>query len=282
MAARQLKAGLFGRPLSRSLSPEVFRTFAELTGLGISYELRDVPPAELRHGIEAARAEGWTGFNVTVPYKSGICALLSLTDPAAAACGAVNCVRFGRTGLEGLNTDARALREALQEKGFEAAGRRAAVFGAGGSAASSGWALGRSRAAAVVFHARNQAAAAALAGRLSAAFPHTVYSAAPFAAPAADADILVNATPLGMYAPGGPPCEPRAGQFCADLAYAPGGTEFSAAAAAAGAALADGLDLLVWQAALALRYWTGLPAGDIVEFKREAAALLRRELKGGD
>lgn len=280
MQAPVIKAGLFGRPLSKSLSPEIFRTFAPLAGVKISYELRDVPREELRHALDAARAEGWAGFNVTLPYKSEVCKLLAMADPAAKAAGAVNAVRFGKAGLEGLNTDARALLRALEESGFSTAGKRAAVFGSGGAAASSGWALGRSRAAGVTFYARNGEAARALAARLTAVFPETSFSAAPFETPAGGTEIFVNATPLGMYQPGRPPCAPGAGQLCADLAYAPEGTDFSRAAAAAGAAVIDGLSLLVWQAALSLQFWSGLPTGDIVKFKRDALAALTAGFKG--
>lgn len=275
MSKKQIKAGLLGHPVSKSLSADVFAAFAALTGAEISYSPLDCTPQDLQNLIPALRAGGWAGFNVTIPHKKAVCAMLTLADPAAKACGSVNTVRFGRAGLEGLNTDARALIAALEEAGFSAAGKDAAVFGSGGAAASSGWALGRSAAAAVTFYARDPAAGAALAARLAEAFPKTVFSAAPFGAPAGAHGIVVNATPLGMYQPGRPPCEPRPGTLCADLAYAPGGTEFSRASAAAGAPTIDGLSLLVWQAALSLKYWSGLPAGDIVEFKKEALALLR-------
>lgn len=275
-----IKAGLIGRPLSRSLSPVLFGIFAGLLGEEISYELRETEPRDLRNVIETARMHRWSGFNVTIPYKADVCALLDLADPAARAAGAVNAVRFGRNGLEGYNTDARALLQALEEAGFGAAGKSAVVFGSGGAAASAGWALGRSSAASVVFSARNAENASALARRLTEFFPATSFSAAPFERPGGRPDILVNATPLGMYQPGRPPCEPARGAFCADLAYAPGGTELSAAAAAAGAVSVDGLALLVRQAALSLRFWTGLPGGDIVKFSVEADGLLRKKLKG--
>ncbi len=273
MSTKQIKAGLIGHPVSKSLSAEVYAAFAALTRERISYELRDTEPERLRLTAGELQAMGWAGFNVTIPYKQQVCALLDLADPAVKASGAVNCVRFGRAGLEGINTDAHALVQALEELSFSAAGRAAAVYGSGGAAASSGWALGRSQAASVTFRARDGAAAAALASRLAETFPKTIFSAAPFAGPEGAA-IVVNATPLGMYAPGSPPCEPRAGALCVDLAYAPGGTEFTKAAAAAGASVIDGLSLLVWQGALSLKYWTGLPTWDIVKFKREALALL--------
>lgn len=272
-----IKAGLFGSPLSRSLSPDLFRIFARLSGEALSYELREVPQPELRGAIEGARAEGWAGFNVTIPYKREVCAMLNLADPAAKASGAVNSVRFGKAGLEGSNTDAHALVEVLSERGLSLSGKTAAVFGAGGAAGAAAWALARSRAAAVIFHARNAQAAAVLAARLEERFPGTAFSYAPFDQSETGADILVNATPLGMYAAGRPPCEPAAGSLCIDLAYAPGGTEFTRAAVAAGSSVVDGLELLVWQAVLSLKFWSGLPAGDIVKFKKEALALLRSE-----
>ncbi|HAT73104.1 MAG TPA: hypothetical protein DCS63_09840 [Elusimicrobia bacterium] len=282
MQIQPVKAGLFGRPLSKSLSPDIFAIFARLAGAKISYELRDVPPDQLAGAIDGARAEGWSGFNVTIPYKTKVCAMLNLTDPAVKASGAVNTVRFGRAGLEGLNTDARALLDALSGCGYDAAGKTAAVFGAGGAAASAGWALGRAAAASVTFCARNPEAAASLAARLSFAFPRTVFSAAPFEAPGGKPDMFINATPLGMYAPGRPPCAPGPGDLAVDMAYAAGGAAFAAASAAAGARVVDGLELLVRQAALALKFWSGLPAGDIVKFTDEALGLLRKQIKQGD
>ena len=277
MKKQVIKAGLLGDPVSKSLSPRLFGIFSRLTGVELSYEARRVAPGELRLEITRARGEGWAGFNVTIPCKAEACGLLNLSDPAAKAAGAANAVRFGRAGLEGLNTDAHALVEIFAERGLSLTGKSAAVFGSGGAAGAAGWALGRSRAARVTFRARDHHKASALTARLEERFPDTVFSAAPFSAPEAAEDVLVNATPLGMYEPGMPPCSPEAGSLCVDLAYAAGGTEFLRRAAAAGAAAVDGLEILVWQAALSLRFWTGLPSGDIVKFKNEALSLLRSE-----
>ena len=282
MQKKPIKAGLLGLPLSGSLSPVIFGIFSGLTGEEIVYEKRECGEAELASVIEALGAEGWAGFNVTIPYKRAVFNLLNLRDPASRDIGAVNAVRFGRKGLEGLNTDAAAVRLAFEENGVNPAGKRAAVFGSGGSAGAAGWALGRSCAASVTFRARNSAAALELAGKLSGVFPRTVFSAASFSGQAGPAEIFVNATPLGMYTPGAPPAEPKPGDACLDLAYAPGGTEFIKNAAAAGARTIDGLEVLVRQAALSLKFWTGLPGGDIVEFNREALRLLRERLKRGN
>ena len=281
MQKKIIRAGLLGLPLSGSLSPEIFRIFSGLTWTEIRYELRECGASELASTILQLRAEGWAGFNVTIPHKSAVFKMLDLPDPAASAAGAANAVRFGRKGLEGLNTDAAAIRLALDENGADPEGKAAVIFGSGGSAGAAGWALGRSRAASVTFRARNKAAALDLSARLAGVFPGTVFSAAPFTAPEGQADVFLNATPLGMYAAGTPPAKPKPGAVFLDLAYSRKGTDFIKSAAAAGALAIDGLEVLVRQAALSLKFWTGLPAGDIVEFNKEALELLREKLERG-
>ncbi|MDO8805544.1 MAG: hypothetical protein Q7R35_14085 [Elusimicrobiota bacterium] len=282
MYIKPIKAGLLGLPLSSSLSPAIFRIFSSLSGCEIKYELRECGAAELASVIHTVKSEVWSGFNVTIPHKRAVFKMLDLPDPASRGIKAVNAVRFGRKGLEGLNTDAAGIVSALQENGISPAGKNAVIFGAGGSAAAAGWALGRARAASVTFCARNGGAALETAGNLAEVFPGTVFSAAPFAVPGSPAGIFVNATPLGMYAPGKPPANPKPGDVCLDLAYAPEGTEFIKTSALAGAITIDGLEVLVRQAALSLKFWAGLPGGDIVEFNREALRLLREKLQRGD
>lgn len=281
MPLKPLKAGLLGLPLSNSLSPALFKIFSGLTGREIHYALRECGAEELAAAIQAVKAEGWAGFNVTIPHKRAVFKMLALADPASGAAKAVNAVRFGKIGLDGINTDAAGIRAAFEENGLDPAGKSAVVFGSGGSAGAAGWALGRARAASVTFCARNGAAAREIAGNLAQVFQNTVFSTAAFAGTESPAEIFINATPLGMYAPGMPPLRPKRGDACLDLAYAAGGTEFVKTAAAAGAAAIDGLEVLVRQATLSLKLWTGLPGADIVEFNREALKLLREQLKRG-
>ena len=281
MQAKTIKTGLFGRPLSKSLSPKVFGVFSELTGAPISYELRECATPELAAAISAARSEGWTGFNVTIPYKSAVLEMLDSASKAAQDTGAANTVRFGEKGLEGTNTDAHALASALSEHGIAVKGLSAAVYGSGGAAAAAAWALAGAGTAHIDICSRRQAPAEALKSRLSKIFPATSFGTPPFGEPPEEDVILVNATPIGMYSPGTPPCAPRQENICVDLAYAAGSTDFIRSARAAGARAVDGLDLLVWQAALALEFWGGFPGGDIVKFKNDASSLLARRLQGG-
>ena len=276
-----MKAGLFGRPLSKSLSQAVFGAFSRILGSPISYELRECGADELADALSAARAEGWAGFNATLPHKRAVYRMLDSAQRAAKDTGAANAARFSVRGLEGTNTDAYALCRALAARGISVKGLSAAVFGAGGAAAAAAWALADSGARRVDLCARNGAAAKSLADALAKAFSSTSFGARPFAPPPAGHAVWVNATPIGMYAAGTLPCAPRRGDVCVDWAYAAGGTEFLRAATAAGALEVDGLDLLVWQAALALEFWGGFSGGDIVEFKNEASALLERRIGEG-
>ena len=75
-----IKAGLIGRPVSKSLSPAIFKIFAGLTGAEINYEPVDCGRAELSAVITQLRGEGWAGFNVTIPYKRDVAAMLALRD----------------------------------------------------------------------------------------------------------------------------------------------------------------------------------------------------------
>ena len=170
--------------------------------------------------------------------------------------------------LVGDSTDGEGFLQALaRQAGFDPSGRICAVVGAGGAARAVVLALAEAGARRVlVINRAHQRAeqAAALAGPAGvAADPAAV----------ADAELVVNATPLGMVTAGQPlsarqPAGPLPvaadrlgpGQVVADLVYQPAVTPLLAAAAAAGAVTVGGLGMLVHQAALALTRWTGQPA----------------------
>lgn len=270
-----IKAGLLGFPLGRSLSPRLFAILAGLCGREVGYSLRECGQADFPGAVEKARAEGWAGFNVTIPDKPLLAGPLSDSrDRAAEISGSANCGLFSPKGLEARNTDAAALADAILDRGAALAGKKAAVYGAGGTAATSGYVLASAGATEVTFYARDPGRAAPAISRLAAAFPGTAFSAARFGAPAR-ADAAVNATPLGMYEEGRPPFEPSKGQLCVDWPYRPGGTVLSRAAAETGARVIDGMELLVRQGVLSFSLWGGCRAGEVTDLAREALKLLR-------
>ncbi|HXT00089.1 MAG TPA: shikimate dehydrogenase [Elusimicrobiota bacterium] len=246
-----MKLGLFGRPVAHSRSPRLFARLAVLLKRPVSYEAVLVA-GRLQVAVVRARAAGWRGANVTVPLKETAAALADRLTSEAAALGAVNVLRFGRL-VEGHNTDADGLRDALRAAGFAVRGKRALVFGAGGAARAAGWALAREGAKSVRFSARTPSRARRSAHALAPHFPNTRFSAG---APAA-AEVWVNATPLGMK--GFPDRSPApkslpSPALAVDLVYGRR-TAFQRDAAARGARVADGAGMLVHQALRAWEYW---------------------------
>lgn len=233
----------------------------EAVGLeGWSYELLDVEAEELPQAVQSLRRRSVAGANVTIPHKIAVAGLVDTVDPYAPRVGAINTVVNDKGRLRGLNTDVDGIRAALREVGVEARPElRVLTLGAGGSARAVAAALDGCR---LVFATRRPEAVdlpgQAIAWDKRAAF-------------ARDADVLVNATPIGRN--GELPIDaadlPRAG-VVVDLVYTASGTPLLAAAAAAGLATADGWTVLVAQGAASFEAWTGQPAP--VQAMREAVS----------
>ncbi|MDD0856806.1 hypothetical protein NHF46_01275 [Arthrobacter alpinus] len=132
------RIGLIGDDLGTSLSPAIHQAEAAALGLGpYSYEAIDlagIPEPDLRELLARSLAEGFTGFNVTHPYKQAIMAHLDSLDPTATALGAVNTVVVGPHGLTGHNTDHSGFLSGLRRTLPEDERHDAVVlFGAGGA-----------------------------------------------------------------------------------------------------------------------------------------------------
>ena len=172
--------------------------------------------------------------------------------------------------------------------------KSALIFGTGGAARASAWAFGQTGFGKVFFCGRSIKKAESLAVFFQEIFPKTVFSSCRFPGngifsiftehgcglPAADA--IVNATPIGMYGDDNIPQDfAQAGRknsfkLAADWPYCNGGTPFAKAAEAGGAFIISGQELLMRQAVLSLRFWTGMP-GDISSFAQKAIEMSRQE-----
>jgi shikimate dehydrogenase len=257
--ARTRVAAVIGAPVAHSLSPTIHNAAFEACGLDWVYVAFEVAAGRGGDAVAAMRVLGWSGLSVTMPHKEDAARAVDRMSPDAAVLGAVNCVVPAAGGLLGENTDGPGFVDALRlECGFEPAGRSAVVVGAGGAARAVVLALARAGAASVTVVNRTPARAH-LAARLAG-------SAGLVGPPgsADGADLVVNATSLGRGGAGEPmPVHPGAlgaGQLVVDLVYGPEPTPFLAAAAARGATTADGLGMLVHQAAHSFRLWTGMAA----------------------
>jgi len=246
---------------------------AALAELGLahewSYEAIEVSAQDFDARITSLPGEGFAGVNVTVPHKLAALALADSASAAATEIGAANTLIFNSGKVEAENTDATGLIESLPET---PAGKRALVFGAGGSARACVWALTQARAEVVIWN-RTQFKAEQLAWEFGAGVTH---AAAPDDLLAiVDFDLLVNATPLGFadanpraQMPGAAPGALKALPIDADaiserhvvvdLVYGSVPTPLTSAARRRGACVVDGLEILVRQGAAALRMWTGL------------------------
>ena len=257
--------GVIGDPVAHSLSPLLHNAAFDALGLDWVSVAFPVPGGQADRALVGMRALGIAGLSVTMPHKDQAFECVDDVTDTARRLRAVNCVtrRSSDGALVGDSTDGPGLVLALRRgAGFEPAGRRCLVVGAGGAARAIVLALAEAGAAEVVVVNRTAAraeVAAALAGdvgRVGAA------------ADAADVDLLVQATSVGMAGVGSSgdgalPIDPerlRPGQVVVDIVVHPPRTALLEAAARRGAVAVGGLGMLVHQAALALGQWTGRPA----------------------
>jgi shikimate dehydrogenase len=278
VSAATTVVGVIGDPVAHSLSPLLHNTaFVEM---GLDWVSVGFPVAagQAQAALDAMRALGIAGLSVTMPHKEAVAALVDRTTPVAARLDAVNCVTLasgelvGSTELVGSNTDGDGFVAALRHGDqFEPAGKKCLVIGAGGAARAVILALAEAGAAEVIVVNRTETratVAAALAGPVGrVGRPEE----------AGTTDLVVNATPAGMGQPqsrgAGAEADPEAdpgahlfpldptflvaGQVVVDLVYHPATTPWLLAAREQGAVTHNGLGMLVHQAAVQLRSWTG-------------------------
>ncbi|MEW6136772.1 MAG: shikimate dehydrogenase [Thermodesulfobacteriota bacterium] len=272
--------GIVGCPVSHSLSPAMHNAAFKKSGLDWVYVPFRVEPDALSEALSGLPALGVRGVNVTVPHKERVMEYLHSFSPEAQAIGAVNTVSVERGALRGDNTDWLGFLRDIQELGIDPGGLRVLILGAGGAARAVGYALAISGARLIMCSSRNSGKGEAMARDLRslAAGCETVFVPSDRCARVGgDVDIVVNSTPLGMapMVEASPWPEeipfPRC-KLAYDLVYAPALTRFMEQGKAAGATAANGLGMLVYQAAESFRIWTGMDAP--VDVMRGAAARL--------
>lgn len=228
----------------------------EATGLARewSYEAIDVAPSRFAARVRAMPGEGFVGANVTVPHKLAALGLADEASEPALEIGAANTLTFGEGVIHADNTDAPGLLAAI---GHSVAGRHALVLGAGGAARAAVWALSRAGAAVEIWN-RNGARAEELAEHLAG-----IAVDAEAIASGPRHDVIVNATSVGLAGQGSPfedlPLDPDRlgpGQTVVDMVYGDRETELVRTARARGAAVVDGIEVLVRQGAESFRIWT--------------------------
>jgi shikimate dehydrogenase len=258
-AAPARRVALIGRPLRRRHSQVMHDAAFAANGIDAGYELRELAPEQLREFVAEARGPEWLGFQITAPYKRDVMELLDDVEPEARAIGAVNSVTRDTGGaLVGFNTDAPGFAAAVQrDLGLSLAGLRVVVAGAGGAAHAVAHAAVSGGAAEVRVASRTRESAEVLAQRISGVMPDRLGEPRLLDG----TDLFVNATTVGMLETGAvidaARLPDRAAVF--DLVYVPLETELLRAARARGLRAAGGAGMLVAQAVIAFRRWTGAP-----------------------
>lgn len=267
--------GIIGFPIGHSISPAFQQAALDCCALPIRYRAYNVHPEDVAAFVAELRMPGILGVNVTVPHKESVLPFLDDIDDWAAEAGAVNTIVHRRGRLAGYNTDGYGFLRALREGGgFDPAGCRALILGAGGAARGVVLALARAGAARLTIANRTARRAETLAqlarGRglaaLALPWPAAAVPDPALAAAAQQADLIVNCTTIGMahgpQAAGIPLPWPllAPGALVYDLVYNPPQTRLLGEAARAGIATLGGIEMLVYQGAASFELWLERPA----------------------
>jgi len=243
--------GLLGNPVGHSLSPPMHEASYDELGMDAKYVTFEPARDDLARALDGAEALGIVGLNVTIPFKQDVLSLVE-PDDLAARIGAVNTVDVAAG--TGHNTDAAGVVRALESHDIVLEGT-AVIVGAGGAGRAAAFALADEGMAVHVAN-RTVERAHALAEDVPCATGHGLEALPDLLG---SADVLVNATSVGMEEDGSPV---PAGALHGDLAvldavYRPLETRLLRDAAAAGATTVDGAWMLLYQGVEALERWTG-------------------------
>ena len=248
--------GIVGCPLGHSLSPVLHNWALSRAGIAGVYLAWPLHAGQMPDFVNAVRTLSIQGVSVTIPHKEALMPLLDGLTERARCLGAVNTLYWDKGGLCGDNTDVDGFVAPLRGRAFSSA----LVLGAGGAARAALAGLRELGLPAVAVCNHHAERARNLADTFGARHAHWADRAA------YEADLVINATPLGMRGAheGQNPLPPEAfarqdagSRMAYDLIYTPLTTRFLAEAEAAGWQTQDGLSMFIAQAQAQFRLWTG-------------------------
>ncbi len=273
--------GLIGSPVGHSGSPAMYNYSFAHNGLDNAYLAFDVPLDKVEDAVAAIRTLNFGGFNITMPDKAEVCKYLDEISPAAKLIGACNTVVIEDGKFIGHNTDGIGFVRNLHEHGIEVKGKKIVLLGAGGAATAIAAQTSLDGAVKLsMFNRKDEfyEKGEAIIERLHKEVPSCDASITDLAdtevlkAAIAEADILVNATKVGMK-----PLDEqslvdkdvfRPDLVVADTVYNPKETLMIKQAAEAGCRAAiGGIGMLLWQGAAAFNLFTGeeMPTQEVLE-----------------
>jgi shikimate dehydrogenase len=247
--------GIIGDPVAHSRSPAIWNAAFDATGLDWMFVAFPVRSGQGSAALDGMRALGIAGLSVTMPHKSDAAKACDELTPTADALQAVNAVANVDGRLLGSSTDGEGFIRSLHDEDVDPSGKRVLIVGAGGAARAIAHALGGL--GATVSVAARRPDAAARAAELAPGGEAVAWG--DLETRLADADMIVNATPIGMG--GEPPTFDvdlvTPDHVVVDTVYHPAATPLLASARARGARSIGGLGMLVHQAAITFESFTG-------------------------
>jgi shikimate dehydrogenase len=270
---------VIGDPIAHSLSPPIHNAAFRSLGMDCVYVALRVRRAELKAAIEGIRSLGIAGINVTMPHKTAVLHLLDRANVTAREIGAVNTVIRTDGGLEGHNTDGEAAVATLMSLEKSLSDSAALILGAGGAARAVVYHLSKTVAAITILN-RTRSKASRIAAEAKSwggiQCRSNGLNKTSLRKEMGRANVLINTLPVDIF--------PKFASMLMQQQLIRGDTivldvnyhsrnGFLAEARVAGAKVADGLDMLVRQAALSFRLWTGRDAP--IEVMREVAVQSR-------
>jgi len=258
---------IIGDPVGHSLSPVMHNAAFKELGLNIVYVAFPVKTSMLKDAILGARRLGLLGLNVTMPHKHAVIHYLDETESTAKAIGAVNTILNERGKLFGYNTDGKGAMIALQENHVDPEEKKMLLLGAGGAAKAIAFQAAQETDELVILN-RTQKKAKQLAELLNKTFGTKVkcrtLSTEVLNEELETTGILVNATSVGMSPDVNSSPVPadllHSGLCVMDIVYNPLETKLLKDAKIAGAKVVSGLEMLLYQGAVAFEIWTNCPA----------------------
>ncbi len=257
--------GVIGDPIGHSLSPAIHNMAFRKLGLNAIYLAFQVKSENLVRAVEGFKALNFQGFNVTIPHKTSIMSLLDKVDPLAEKIGAVNTVKNVDGKLFGYNTDGLGALQALKKSKVKLDNKKIVLIGAGGAGKALAFTFANYAKEMVILN-RTEEKAVKLSKTISENFSLQVkglkLNYENLRNELKNADLLVNATSLGMYpnVDKTPVDKNLINQNLVvfDVVYNPLKTRFLKEAEEKGAKIVNGLSMFIYQAVEAFKIWTGL------------------------
>ena len=281
---RENKFALIGYPLGHSLSKVIHEAGFKSLGINATYDILETPPEMLVDRIKYLKANGYKGFNVTIPLKLPISLFVNEVDNYADLARAVNTVYIDADkSLKAYNTDVAGFKRAIP-KDFDLFGKKVAILGTGGAAHAVCVALTECKVKEIAFFTRNIPNSIELMNYVRRKFPSIEFSVYQIEniRSLEEFSMLVNTTPIGMLGKAGDmsPVEFRTLQtlksdsLVYDVIYNPKKTILIKDAQKLGLRTVSGLDMLIFQAVMAQKIWFNGLEPDWKDMKISALEML--------